>query len=103
MAKPAGGPKAPKQQGHWDKDEWNEEPEKFDTHHWSETPELGQVPYFFVCLTTCVGVLDGTAWTHLLFCLHPFHNLNWHKTVFMKNTALDYSFILALYKKEGLY
>ncbi|EMP25453.1 T-complex protein 1 subunit theta [Chelonia mydas] len=28
MAKPAGGPKAPKQQGHWDKDEWKDEPEK---------------------------------------------------------------------------
>uniref|UniRef100_A0A8B9HPF3 T-complex protein 1 subunit theta n=1 Tax=Astyanax mexicanus TaxID=7994 RepID=A0A8B9HPF3_ASTMX len=25
MAKPAGGPKAPKQQGHWDKDGWDEE------------------------------------------------------------------------------
>lgn len=33
MAKPAGGPKAPKQQGHWDKDSWDEEPDKFDTHH----------------------------------------------------------------------
>uniref|UniRef100_A0A673HRK9 T-complex protein 1 subunit theta n=1 Tax=Sinocyclocheilus rhinocerous TaxID=307959 RepID=A0A673HRK9_9TELE len=33
MAKPAGGPKAPKQQGHWDKDGWDEEPDKFDTHH----------------------------------------------------------------------
>ncbi|XP_026872777.1 T-complex protein 1 subunit theta isoform X1 [Electrophorus electricus] len=33
MAKPAGGPKAPKQQGHWDKDGWEEEPDKFDTHH----------------------------------------------------------------------
>uniref|UniRef100_A0AAY4CRR7 T-complex protein 1 subunit theta n=1 Tax=Denticeps clupeoides TaxID=299321 RepID=A0AAY4CRR7_9TELE len=29
MAKPAGGPKAPKQQGHWDMDDWDEEPEKF--------------------------------------------------------------------------
>lgn len=28
MAKPAGGPKAPKQQGHWDKDDWKDEPEK---------------------------------------------------------------------------
>lgn len=33
MAKPAGGPRAPKQQGHWDKDDYVEEPEKFDTHH----------------------------------------------------------------------
>ncbi|XP_056910646.1 T-complex protein 1 subunit theta isoform X1 [Takifugu flavidus] len=33
MAKPAGGPKAPKQRGHWDKDSWDEEPDKFDTHH----------------------------------------------------------------------
>lgn len=33
MAKPAGGPRAPKQQGHWDKDDYAEEPEKFDTHH----------------------------------------------------------------------
>lgn len=33
MAKPAGGPKAPKQRGHWDKDDWDEEPDKFDTHH----------------------------------------------------------------------
>ncbi|XP_057177064.1 T-complex protein 1 subunit theta isoform X1 [Triplophysa rosa] len=33
MAKPAGGPKAPKQQGHWDKDDYAEEPDKFDTHH----------------------------------------------------------------------
>jgi len=33
MAKPAGGPRAPKQQGHWDKDDWEDEPEKFDTHH----------------------------------------------------------------------
>lgn len=57
MAKPAGGPKAPKQQGHWDKDEWDEAPDKFDTHHWSETPEMGQVPYSFTCvfLTTWVG------------------------------------------------
>lgn len=66
MAKPAGGPKAPKQQGHWDKDEWNEEPDKFDTHHWSETPELGQVPYFFMCVLNhlSVGVLDGIACEH---------------------------------------
>ena len=28
MAKTAGGPKAPKQQGHWDKDDWKDEPEK---------------------------------------------------------------------------
>lgn len=27
MAKTAGGPKAPKQQGHWDKDDWKDEPE----------------------------------------------------------------------------
>ncbi|XP_053828082.1 T-complex protein 1 subunit theta isoform X1 [Vidua macroura] len=27
MAKPAGGPKASKQQGHWDKDDWKDEPE----------------------------------------------------------------------------
>uniref|UniRef100_A0A8C9U0Z4 T-complex protein 1 subunit theta n=1 Tax=Scleropages formosus TaxID=113540 RepID=A0A8C9U0Z4_SCLFO len=33
MAKPAGGPKAPKQQGHWDKDGWDEDPDKFDTHY----------------------------------------------------------------------
>jgi len=33
MAKPAGGPRTPKQRGHWDKDEWDEEPDKFDTHH----------------------------------------------------------------------
>ncbi|KAL6473153.1 hypothetical protein MHYP_G00193410 [Metynnis hypsauchen] len=33
MAKPAGGPKTPKQQGHWDKDGWDEEPDKFDAHH----------------------------------------------------------------------
>lgn len=33
MAKPAGGPKAPKQQGHWDKDGWDDEPDKFDTHY----------------------------------------------------------------------
>lgn len=32
MAKAAGGPKAPKQRGHWDKDGWEEEPDKFDTH-----------------------------------------------------------------------
>ncbi|XP_077596281.1 T-complex protein 1 subunit theta isoform X1 [Stigmatopora nigra] len=32
MAKAAGGPKAPKQRGHWDKDDWDEEPEKFETH-----------------------------------------------------------------------
>ncbi|MFT7818496.1 T-complex protein 1 subunit theta isoform X1 [Arapaima gigas] len=31
MAKPAGGPKAPKQRGHWDKDGWDDEPDKFDT------------------------------------------------------------------------
>ena len=30
MAKAAGGPKAPKQRGHWDDDD---APEKFDTHH----------------------------------------------------------------------
>ncbi|XP_051635721.1 T-complex protein 1 subunit theta isoform X1 [Manacus candei] len=28
MAKTAGGPKVPKQQGHWDKDDWKDEPEK---------------------------------------------------------------------------
>ncbi|XP_072254156.1 T-complex protein 1 subunit theta isoform X1 [Pyxicephalus adspersus] len=28
MAKVAGGPRAPKQQGHWDKDDWQDEPEK---------------------------------------------------------------------------
>uniref|UniRef100_A0A8C9FCW9 T-complex protein 1 subunit theta n=1 Tax=Pavo cristatus TaxID=9049 RepID=A0A8C9FCW9_PAVCR len=28
MAKTAGGPKVPKQQGHWDKDDWRDEPEK---------------------------------------------------------------------------
>lgn len=33
MAKPAGGPRAPKQRGHWDKDDWDEEPERFDTHN----------------------------------------------------------------------
>uniref|UniRef100_A0A146Y3K7 T-complex protein 1 subunit theta n=1 Tax=Fundulus heteroclitus TaxID=8078 RepID=A0A146Y3K7_FUNHE len=33
MAKAAGGPKAPKQRGHWDKDGWDEEPDHFDTHH----------------------------------------------------------------------
>lgn len=33
MAKPAGGPKAPKQRGHWDKDEWDEAPDQFDTRH----------------------------------------------------------------------
>uniref|UniRef100_A0A8C5DEM2 T-complex protein 1 subunit theta n=1 Tax=Gouania willdenowi TaxID=441366 RepID=A0A8C5DEM2_GOUWI len=33
MAKAAGGPKAPQQRGHWDKDSWNEEPDHFDTHH----------------------------------------------------------------------
>merc|ERR1712131_182278 len=27
MAKPAGGPVAPKQRGHWDKDDWDEEPD----------------------------------------------------------------------------
>lgn len=32
MAKAAGGPKAPKQRGHWDKDDWDEEPDKFETH-----------------------------------------------------------------------
>ncbi|XP_077448911.1 T-complex protein 1 subunit theta isoform X1 [Stigmatopora argus] len=32
MAKAAGGPKAPKQRGNWDKDDWDEEPEKFETH-----------------------------------------------------------------------
>lgn len=32
MAKAAGGPRAPKQRGHWDKDDWNEEPDKFDSH-----------------------------------------------------------------------
>nr|XP_033796202.1 T-complex protein 1 subunit theta isoform X3 [Geotrypetes seraphini] len=29
MAKPAGGPKGPKSQGHWDKDNWRDEPETF--------------------------------------------------------------------------
>uniref|UniRef100_A0A669DA62 T-complex protein 1 subunit theta n=1 Tax=Oreochromis niloticus TaxID=8128 RepID=A0A669DA62_ORENI len=33
MAKAAGGPKAPKQRGHWDKDGWDEEPDNFETHH----------------------------------------------------------------------
>ncbi|XP_064158025.1 T-complex protein 1 subunit theta isoform X3 [Anguilla rostrata] len=33
MAKPAGGPKAPKQQGHWDKDSWEDEPDNFDAHY----------------------------------------------------------------------
>jgi len=33
MAKAAGGPKAPKQRGHWDKDDWDEAPDKFETHH----------------------------------------------------------------------
>uniref|UniRef100_A0A7N9AQW1 T-complex protein 1 subunit theta n=1 Tax=Mastacembelus armatus TaxID=205130 RepID=A0A7N9AQW1_9TELE len=33
MAKAAGGPKAPKQRGHWDKDGWDEEPDHFETHH----------------------------------------------------------------------
>lgn len=33
MAKAAGGPKAPKQRGHWDKDGWDEEPDYFETHH----------------------------------------------------------------------
>ncbi|NP_001007875.1 T-complex protein 1 subunit theta [Xenopus tropicalis] len=28
MAKAAGGPRAPKQQGHWDKDDWQDEPDK---------------------------------------------------------------------------
>lgn len=28
MAKTAGGPKVPKQQGHWDKDDWRDEPDK---------------------------------------------------------------------------
>lgn len=67
MAKPAGGPRAPKQQGHWDKDEWDEEPDKFDTHHWSESPEMGQVPYSFMCVLnhSSVGMLDGIAWTTL--------------------------------------
>lgn len=74
MAKPAGGPRAPKQQGHWDKDEWDEEPDKFDTRHWSETPEMGQVPASFTCVCfnhSSVGVLDGIAWIRLLFWLHP--------------------------------
>ncbi|XP_063812505.1 T-complex protein 1 subunit theta isoform X1 [Pseudophryne corroboree] len=29
MAKAAGGPRAPKQQGHWDKDDWQDEPETY--------------------------------------------------------------------------
>ncbi|MEQ2188781.1 T-complex protein 1 subunit theta [Goodea atripinnis] len=33
MAKAAGGPKAPKQRGHWDKDGWDEEPDHFEIHH----------------------------------------------------------------------
>ncbi|XP_056296368.1 T-complex protein 1 subunit theta isoform X1 [Pseudoliparis swirei] len=33
MAKAAGGPKTPKQSGNWDKDEWDEAPDNFDTHH----------------------------------------------------------------------
>lgn len=33
MAKAAGGPRAPKQRGHWDKDGWEDEPENFDSHH----------------------------------------------------------------------
>lgn len=33
MAKAAGGPRAPQQRGHWDKDSWEDEPESFDTHH----------------------------------------------------------------------
>lgn len=33
MAKAAGGPRAPKQTGHWDKDDWDEEPDKFQSHH----------------------------------------------------------------------
>ncbi|XP_034745314.1 T-complex protein 1 subunit theta isoform X1 [Etheostoma cragini] len=33
MAKPSGGPKAPKQRGHWDKDDWEEAPDNFETHH----------------------------------------------------------------------
>lgn len=33
MAKAAGGPKAPKQRGHWDKDDWDEAPDNFETHH----------------------------------------------------------------------
>lgn len=33
MAKAAGGPKTPKQRGHWDKDGWDEEPDHFETHH----------------------------------------------------------------------
>lgn len=33
MAKAAGGPKSPKQRGHWDKDGWDEEPDNFETHH----------------------------------------------------------------------
>ncbi|XP_019941652.1 T-complex protein 1 subunit theta isoform X1 [Paralichthys olivaceus] len=33
MAKAAGGPKAPKQRGHWDKDDWDEAPDNFQTHH----------------------------------------------------------------------
>ncbi|KAL6098634.1 cct8 [Pungitius sinensis] len=33
MAKAAGGPKAPKQRGHWDKDDWDEAPDNFDSHH----------------------------------------------------------------------
>ncbi|XP_060941892.1 T-complex protein 1 subunit theta-like [Limanda limanda] len=33
MAKAAGGPKAPKQSGHWDKDDLDEAPENFETHH----------------------------------------------------------------------
>ncbi|KAM8835216.1 T-complex protein 1 subunit theta isoform 1-T1 [Synchiropus picturatus] len=33
MAKAAGGPKVPKQRGHWDKDDWDEAPDKFETHH----------------------------------------------------------------------
>lgn len=33
MAKAAGGPRAPQQRGHWDKDSWEDEPENFETHH----------------------------------------------------------------------
>lgn len=51
MAKTAGGPKAPKQQGHWDKDDWKDEPEKQYAVSWFYSSDQ--------CASACMTITCG--------------------------------------------
>lgn len=51
MAKTAGGPKAPKQQGHWDKDDWKDEPEKQYAVSWFCSSDQ--------CVSACMTIMCG--------------------------------------------